>query len=224
MRSTVEPFLKNTLGHAARRRRSVQRSGRRARLAGGRGHSGNHDSADDHHRLARDLARRAQHPARRHAGSGRDALGDHSARRPAVRPGRHRRRDHPRTGPSAGRDDGGDDGHRQQLDPAFSRRCSPPATRWPARSPTSSPKPTRRFTSAPIVEIALVLLLVAGVMNALARLLVWSVARGPLGRRGASRLSRWQRSSARRRVSRIHPHARAGDRAGARSSTTWRPR
>jgi phosphate transport system permease protein len=32
-----------------------------------------------------------------------------------------------------------------------------------------------------IVEIALVLLLVAGVMNALARLLVWSVARGPLG-------------------------------------------
>ncbi len=32
-----------------------------------------------------------------------------------------------------------------------------------------------------IVEIALVLLLVAGVMNVLARLLVWSVARGPLG-------------------------------------------
>jgi phosphate transport system permease protein len=32
-----------------------------------------------------------------------------------------------------------------------------------------------------IVEIALVLLLVAGVMNIAARLLVWSVARGPLG-------------------------------------------
>lgn len=32
-----------------------------------------------------------------------------------------------------------------------------------------------------IVEIALVLLLVAGVMNVAARLLVWSVARGPLG-------------------------------------------
>jgi phosphate transport system permease protein len=32
-----------------------------------------------------------------------------------------------------------------------------------------------------IVEIALVLLLVSGVMNVLARLLVWSVARGPLG-------------------------------------------
>jgi phosphate transport system permease protein len=32
-----------------------------------------------------------------------------------------------------------------------------------------------------IVEIALVLLLVAGVMNFIARLLVWSVARGPLG-------------------------------------------
>jgi phosphate transport system permease protein len=32
-----------------------------------------------------------------------------------------------------------------------------------------------------IVEIALVLLLVAGVMNVVARLLVWSVARGPLG-------------------------------------------
>jgi phosphate transport system permease protein len=32
-----------------------------------------------------------------------------------------------------------------------------------------------------IVEIALVLLLVAGIMNVVARLLVWSVARGPLG-------------------------------------------
>jgi phosphate transport system permease protein len=32
-----------------------------------------------------------------------------------------------------------------------------------------------------IVEIALVLLLVAGIMNVAARLLVWSVARGPLG-------------------------------------------
>jgi phosphate transport system permease protein len=32
-----------------------------------------------------------------------------------------------------------------------------------------------------IVELALVLLLVAGVMNVIARLLVWSVARGPIG-------------------------------------------
>jgi len=32
-----------------------------------------------------------------------------------------------------------------------------------------------------IVEIALVLLLVAGVINVAARLLLWSVARGPLG-------------------------------------------
>ena len=78
--------------------------------------------------------------ARRRVCAWRDALrGD--SRGALLRPHRHHRFGDARVWPRARRDDGRDDGDRQQ--PAgFRRRCSRRSTRWPPCSPTSSRRPT----------------------------------------------------------------------------------
>ena len=131
-------------GHA-RLPADLRRARSTAQPAGSRPAARGHDPADDHGDQPGRLPRDPEQPARRRPGTGCDAMGDGLAGAHPVRAVRVPGRDHPRPGPRAGRDDRGDDGHRQQPRPDR-RRCSTPATRWPRSSPTSSPRRRTRST------------------------------------------------------------------------------
>ena len=125
--------------------------------------------------------------ARRRLRARRDALrGD--PRRALLRAHRHRRRGHARLRPRARRDDGGDDGDRQQ--PAGVRcRCSRRSTRWRRCIANEFTEAADELYLHALVEIGLVLFIITLIVNSLSRLLIWSMARqrpGPRGRRAAA--------------------------------------
>ena len=86
------------------------------------------------------------------------------------------RRGYARPRPRARRDDGRDDGDRQQ--PAESvGRSSRRSTRWRPSSRTSSPRQADDLHLHALIEIGLVLFIITLIINAISRMFIWSMGR-----------------------------------------------
>ncbi len=149
-------------------------------------------------------------PARGRLRARRHAVGSHP-HGALLRPHRHRRRHHARLRPRARRDDGRDDGDRQQ--PAGQLVAVRAAVHdGGGASPTSSPKPPTTSTCSALVEIGLVLFVITLIVNAISRLLHLDDEPGAQATAGANRSGarRGERGMTRNRWRRFISHIIVG--------------
>ena len=125
---------------------------------------------------ARGAEGRAAGAARRRVRARRDALGG-DPDGALLRAHRHRRRRHARLRPRARRDDGGDDGDRQQSADHASL-FAPQYTMAAVIANEFAEAPTTCYLHA-LVEIGLVLFVITLIINVISRLFIWSHGRQP---------------------------------------------